>query len=363
MTVIKQNDVDFEKLESRVVSAYLRVRPYYEDLSGVVARVIEECLSKREIHVHSVQHRAKDPVSFGRKATIPSAAFPNRPKYEDPLIEITDLAGVRVITNVLVTIDEVDKLLNDEFKIVEKSDKGKDLLTEDRFGYQSVHYLVQISKSRYSLAEYEKYTDGIVEVQVRTILQHAWAELEHDIQYKSSYSIPVEVRRRFMALAGMLEVADREFQAIQNLDRELSDHAEVQVRAGNLTGVEITPKALKALLDKKLGPDKRMSDWSYEWAGAMVRRLGFVDLSQVDKATSLYDDSEISRLADGSRQGQITRFEHVLLAALGEKFINRHEWADQLWFSQRRLGILDKLRTKGIEVGTYDPLEETIQSL
>ena len=143
----------------------------------------------------------------------------------------------------------------------------------------------------------------------------------------------------------------------------MSDHAEVQVRAGNLTGVEITPKALKALLDKKLGPDKRMSDWSYEWAGAMVRRLGFVDLSQVDKATSLYDDSEISRLADGSRQGQITRFEHVLLAALGEKFINRHEWADQLWFSQRRLGILDKLRTKGIEVGTYDPLEETIQSL
>ena len=88
---------------------------------------------------------------------------------------------------------------------------------------------------------------------MRTILQHAWAEIEHDIQYKSSHAIPTEIRRRFMALAGMFEIADREFQAIQTADQELEGQATQSVQRGELGGVEITPNSLKLFLDKKLG--------------------------------------------------------------------------------------------------------------
>ena len=56
-------------------------------------------------------------------------------------------------------------------------DKGESLLEEERFGYQSVHYLVSLNKVRTSLPEYQRFTDAIVEVQVKTILQHAWAEI------------------------------------------------------------------------------------------------------------------------------------------------------------------------------------------
>ena len=56
------------------------------------------------------------------------------------------------------------------------------------------------------------------EIQVRTILQHVWAEIEHDIQYKSSSDIPKELKRKFQALAGLIEIADREFQSIQDMD-------------------------------------------------------------------------------------------------------------------------------------------------
>ena len=88
---------DYGAHEQKAIAAYLRAQPFYQALSSVIARVIEECLNKRKVVVHSVQHRAKEVGSFGRKAVIPSEADPNRPKYDRPLEQITDLAGVRVI--------------------------------------------------------------------------------------------------------------------------------------------------------------------------------------------------------------------------------------------------------------------------
>ena len=54
-------------------------------------------------------------------------------------------------------------------------------------------------------------------VQIRTVLQHAWAEFEHDIRYKGV--VPDEhafdLDRRFTLAAGLLGLADREFSAIR----------------------------------------------------------------------------------------------------------------------------------------------------
>jgi ppGpp synthetase/RelA/SpoT-type nucleotidyltranferase len=335
------------------VSAFLRVQPFYQDLAGVIARIIQECLRKREIKVHSVQHRAKDASSFEQKAAIPSEANPQLPKYAEPLKDITDLAGARIITHFPGTLAEIDQLLADEFDILERSDKGVELIEDERFGYQSIHYLVRIKSDRARLAEYERFGQAVAEVQVRTILQHAWAEIEHDIQYKSANAIPTEIRRRFMALAGMLEIADREFQAIQDADKQLDDHAKEMVQTGNLEGVEITPNSLKLFLDNRIGPDGRISDWNYDWTARMLKRLGFQDLKQVETAISQYDDGKLSELAWGSRQGQTTRFETMLLAALGERFIENHQWRDLPWFAPQQRKRLEKFTEAGIPVGTY----------
>jgi putative GTP pyrophosphokinase len=247
----------------------------------------------------------------------------------------------------------------EEFEVVERSDKGRELIEEERFGYQSVHYLVRIKSNRARLAEYERFGRAITEVQVRTILQHAWAEIEHDIQYKSTTAIPVEIRRRFMLVAGMLEIADREFQAIQDEDRRMADRASDEVRRGDLSGVEITPNALKVFLDEKMGPDDRISDWTYDWTTRLLKRLGFRDLKQVETAIAPYDDYRINLIAFGNRQGQVTRFESMLLAALAERFIERHPWSTDPNVStivtnwRNRLAAFEQ---NGIRVGTYDPI-------
>lgn len=347
---------DFAEHQKSAVSDYLKVQHFYKDLASVVARIIEECLVKRGIKIHSVQYRAKDPNSFGRKAAIPSEADPAKPQYPKPLEQIPDLAGVRVITHFPGTLADIDRLLQEEFEVIERSDKRQELLEEDRFGYQSIHYLVRIKSARARLAEYERFTTAIAEIQVRTILQHAWAEIEHDIQYKSAVAIPAEIHRRFMALAGMLEIADREFQAIQDTDRQLTVEARIMVKRGDLAGVEITPDALKLFLDKRLGSDARISEWTYNWLIRLLKKLGFRDLKQVEAAIADYNDDRLSNLATGSRQGQSTRFELMLLAALGDRFIQRHHWNAERWFCNAQSSYLAHFRERGIKTGTYDPL-------
>jgi putative GTP pyrophosphokinase len=349
---------DLQTHAQAAISEYLPVRAFYENLANVVARILEQCLSRRGIKVQSVQHRAKEPNSFGRKAAIPSEQDPIRPKYTDPIKQITDLAGVRVIAYFPGALSDIDEVINGEFTVAEKSNKGLELIEEERFGYQSIHYLVRIGPGRTRLAEYAEFTDAIAEVQVRTILQHAWAEIEHDIQYKSSKAIPSEIRRRFMALAGMLEIADKEFQDIQDADMALEEHAKAMVQRGDLGGIEIIPNALKLFLDKQLGPDGRMSDWSYDWTARLLKQLGFRDLQEVEAAIAPYNDDQLSNLAWGGRQGQLTRFELILLAALGDRYIERHPWKDSPWFPSRSREKLKAFVNAGVKVGNYNVKSE-----
>jgi len=227
---------------------------------------------------------------------------------------------------------------------------------EERFGYQSVHYLVRLSNARAALPEYQRFAGAITEVQVRTILQHAWAEIEHDIQYKSSAAIPRDIRRRFMALAGMLELADREFQAIQDEDAALNRAAVALINENRLSDVEVTPTALKLYLDRKLGADGRMSEFSYDWTVRLLKRLGFRTLAQIDECVAKYDDDKVSRILTGTRQGQLTRFEHLVLASMGEKFIERHTFAGQDWYGPYQRNQLQRLSEAGVLPINYDPL-------
>jgi putative GTP pyrophosphokinase len=350
---------DFTRHEQAAVADYLRVLGYFEQLASATKRVAEEALKRRRIKIHSIEARAKDPKSFGKKASKPSKNDPNSPMYSNPIQEITDLAAIRIITFFPRTIEEIDRMLKEEFSVIEQFDKGEALIEEERFGYKSVHYLVTFSDARIALPEYEQFKNAKTEVQVRTILQHSWAEIEHDIQYKSSESIPHDIRRRFMALAGLLEIADREFQAIQDADRELNKRAESLISSGQLEKVEITPAALKAYLDQRLGPDGRMSDFSYDWFVRLLLKLGFRSLAQVDECIRPYDDDRLSRLAVGSRQGQLTRFEYMLIAGLGTKFVDRHLFAGEPWFGPRPVRHLEEFSKAGIATGIYDPLPQT----
>jgi len=214
--MIKDEEFDFAAHGRSAAAEYAKIRPLYEQFAMAAKRILDDALINGNIKYNSIDVRAKDVDSFGIKAAKPSELDPKKPKYPNPMKDIADMAGIRVITFLPRTVNKVCECIEREFTVLKKDDKTLELIDEGKFGYQSIHYDLKMLPSRSGLAEYQSYKDLKLEVQVRTVLQHAWAEMEHDIQYKSPNAIPTLIKRRFIALAGLLEIADREFQTLQD---------------------------------------------------------------------------------------------------------------------------------------------------
>lgn len=349
-------EFDFGKHADKALRQYRDKHGLYLELVERAVSVMKSALSAGGLKVQSVEGRAKAFESFTEKASKPSDEDPNKPKYTDPMSQITDLAGIRVIAFQPRVVDEICRLIHREFKVSEFQDKSEALINQGKFGYQSFHFLVMLTDARCKFSEYARFRNVTFEIQVRTVLQHAWAEMEHDIQYKNEAVIPTSIRRRFIALAGMLEMADREFESLQEADQRLREEARVSVKSGDLGAVEITPDALKSYLDDRFGSDGRMKDFGYEASAKYLVKMGFTTLAQVDECVSGYDDDKISRAIWGSRQGQLTRFEDTLMAAMGEIYLQRHPFMKHEYFAERYPKKLGEMRDRGIKVGSYDPL-------
>lgn len=219
----------FEAHGQRALEKYRDVFHVYQRFAQKIKEVLEAAISPG-CAVHSIDARAKDPDSFKKKASKCDKGDLTRPRYPNPLSDITDMAGVRVITFVPDALQEVEACIRREFSVTWNEDVGETRYEEGRFGYKSIHFLVKLLDNRDYPPEYSGFKGLVAEIQIRTIMQHAWAEMEHDIRYKGPDKIPANLEKRFTALAGMMEIADREFQAVQDLDAEFRSEIEAKAQ-------------------------------------------------------------------------------------------------------------------------------------
>jgi len=293
-------DTDLEK-------EYRRIQPIYLSLSETVKNILKHAIPN-DVSVHSIEFRAKKVESFLNKAVKHDESDINKPKYEDPLSQITDLAGIRVIVFFPKSLERIGDAIRDEFDVTWMKDIGEERFAEGKFGYQSIHYLVKIPEEKTKWAEYRDFDGLIAEIQVRTILQHAWAEMEHDIQYKSTEQIPSSIQRRFLALAGIIEIADREFQSIQDEDSkihltvssslqdDLIETTEASILQGDSAGVDrispdLIPKAARTLIAER------------NYADAIEHYSNLI--TQEPESYTLYIGRAKARFLQGDRPGAI----------------------------------------------------------
>ena len=124
---------------------------------------------------------------------------------------------MRIITYFSNDVDKIANIIRKEFKIDELNSIDKrDPDDPTKFGYVSLHYVVSLRNNRTNLPEAKKFKGLKIEIQIRTILQHAWAEIEHDLGYKSEKDIPKKIKRQFSRLASHIELADEEFIRIRD---------------------------------------------------------------------------------------------------------------------------------------------------
>ena len=206
-----------ENTRESLLSEYESKVALFNVFGGKCQSLLYDLLRINDIRVHSVTCRIKDRNSLSAKLSQIGKECQN-------LSQVTDVVGIRIITYLEDEVDIVGRMLESEFTIDQKNsvDKRK-ALDPDRFGYLSLHYVCCISNERLKLPEYRRFKDLFVEIQVRSILQHAWAEIEHDLGYKAGSEIPAPIRRRFSRLAGLLELADSEF---SRLNTELNNYTE-----------------------------------------------------------------------------------------------------------------------------------------
>lgn len=123
-----------------------------------------------------------------------------------------DVCGLRVVTLIDALTKGVGALIKREFEVDPANSGDKiDALGVDKVGYRSVHYICRLNAKRRELAEYAEFADLRFEIQVRSILQHGWAEIEHDRRFKYPGELPPDLSRQFALLAGNLELLDRDF--------------------------------------------------------------------------------------------------------------------------------------------------------
>ena len=227
--------------------------------------------------------------------------------YTDPLAEITDQVGLRVITFLRDDVTTVANLLGEEMQLLDDRDMGQETASDGRWGYASRHLLVAVAGEQQPAS-----------IQVRTVLQHAWAEFEHDIRYKGS--IPEEdapdLDRRFTLAAGLLELADREFSAIRERLR-----SSPPAQRSEQSEPDGDPRIATPVLATYLGNRFPDAGWSrtehYAWISGLLLELGIDSLEELDAVLD-WVDAEAINTSMGYRfpPGAVRRLDDALLATL-----------------------------------------------
>ncbi len=283
--------------------------------------LVRGLLDEAGINYLSVTGRTKSVASFAEKVARRSDG---QLLYDDPLTQITDVVGVRVITYVRDDVDAVAEVLAEQLTVTIDRDLGQETAQEGRFGYASRHLLLDLDGSADGPAA--PALGGVAQVQVRTVLQHAWAEFEHDIRYKGT--VPAEhvgeFDRRFTLAAGLLELADREFSEIRERLRGATPEP-VDV----VVVVDDDPRLDQRELAAFLAGQYSDAAWSrtdhYGWIAELLLELGITSLAELGDVLRGADEAAIAARMDYRHPpGAVRRVDDALLSVFGERYVGLH---------------------------------------
>jgi len=205
------------------------------DKIEVAAQYVAQRLERLK-QVHTIRWRVKEPDHLlakiiRRKAQEPSLVI-NPHNYQTI---ITDLAGVRALhlfkedwqkihSFIVNTWELIEKAtanvcVGDHVEFIKKFKQKGCRIYQHPFGYRSVHYLVKF--------DYSKKESIPVEIQVRTVLEEAWSEMDHRIRYPYSGDAPA-LSPYLLLLNRLLGSADEMGSFIKLLKKEIDSNYQFQ---------------------------------------------------------------------------------------------------------------------------------------
>jgi ppGpp synthetase/RelA/SpoT-type nucleotidyltranferase len=274
----EEDNLDLEKHKKQIES-YAKARPHYVIFANALERILKEaCLIS--IPEAFVQKRAKGVSSFAEKVAR------KYDRYPDAVNQMTDLCGARIIVQTTEQVKAVRRFIESNFVILESEDKGL-LLGDQEFGYRDMHYIIKLRPDRdaalgISKKERTAIQELKAEIQIRTWVQHAWADTLHDRMYKNKLKISSEAKRTGNLLAALMEEGDNNF-------RRLAD--ELDGLIANYTATASKGEIEKEIEIQKLVLNSEVNEPSRPGLALKLARLlaASGDDAQVIKLLERYD--------------------------------------------------------------------------
>lgn len=274
-----------------------------------------------------VEVRVKSASSFAEKCL--------RKRYSEPFRETTDLCAGRIVCPTLKEKRALRDALTTLFQPVDEYENTTWRHDADSFGYRGYHMVVHFSpqvvqRIARRWAEFATFPEDVLceggkfEIQLRTFLEHAHADITHDRLYKAGFDISKVLMRKSAIVAAQLESADKQLQQFVDAVEEYSAGAAATMKSG-MREKEI--KCLEALLQPGLSfPDHdvllaRMirlhrASWNWEAVIASLEEIGGPDGGGLSPELAGELGHAIFRMGVAKRQpSEIERAAKIMTAA------------------------------------------------
>lgn len=317
----KDENISLQQKIDPQVQIFLEQKQHLENFSELLKASLKKATATLPGHP-MVSSRVKDLGSFVGKCIRKDQ------KYHSPAWQLTDLCAARVIVLSKDAIPAIQQAVESLFLITEQEDAGR-RLGQMAFGYQSMHYVVALDPQQteqYRLAlgtedidhqllasrtESEARAQGLqpgpkfrAEIQIRTLLQHAWSGAVHDNLYKTDLKkIPPHIERQSARISALLEEAD---DAIVSLVAGIKEYR-------SYYGAYLTPEEIKHEIEMQ----RLILRYKPESRAALLKIARLTDCLQ--ESDGLTEAEQLLARLENSQDADVHRELGVIRCRRGQK--------------------------------------------
>ncbi|NQX36449.1 GTP pyrophosphokinase family protein [Herbiconiux sp. VKM Ac-2851] len=323
--------MELEEIQKTARLYFVSNKPSFKKLKSTLEYILERICEEADVKPHHISARTKKLKSYVEK-------FERKSSLTLPT-DVQDIVGGRIVTLFRSDLLELDKKMNLHLEVISSENKIQDAEV-DSFGYMSVHYICRLKQSL-SGPHYDGLHGFEFEVQLRTILMDAWANVSHYIDYKGVSSIPKALRKDFHALSALFYVADSSFERFHDESKTSKKNAVSKLASPESVEVTLDADTLAAAL-QKLFPDREAPEEDSDVSELMEEISSYTPyktVGELEKVVERYRPALVAYEADHPPQkgyeGEPTQFAQVgMLRSL-------LDISDPI-FADRRLGEFSK---------------------